>query len=130
MKLSQIRALFLIAALYDGVLGLAFLVAPLALYNAMGIPPPNHLAYIQFPAALLLVFAIGFLMVARSPQNGRSIIPLGMLLKLSYSSIVLGHWALGSIPAVWTVFAWIDLLFLIGFALAWKTTVTIETHNA
>lgn len=120
MTLKQVRALFAIAAVYDGLLGLAFLAAPLALYNAMGVPPPNHMAYIQFPAALLIVFAVGFVMVARSPRECRAIIPLGILLKVSYSSIVLGHWALGSIPPVWTVFAWIDLVFLIAFALAWR----------
>jgi hypothetical protein len=121
MKLSHIRALFLIAALYDGALGLAFLVAPLALYNAMGIPPPNHLAYIQFPAAVLIVFAVGFLMVARAPRECRAIIPLGILLKGAYSSVVLGHWIFGTMPPHWAVFAWIDLGFLILFVIALRS---------
>lgn len=114
-----IRSLFWIAAAYDGALGLAFLIAPVAIYNAIGVPLPNHMGYIQFASALLIVFALGFAMVARNPRGNRSIILLGIGLKASYCGVVFGHWALGSIPLVWTLFAWTDLAFLLAFVWAW-----------
>ena len=51
------RTVFSIAALYDGLLGGSFLVAGERLFAAYKVAPPNHWGYIQFPAALLLVFA-------------------------------------------------------------------------
>lgn len=115
---SWIAPLFFLAAAYDGILGAAFLVAHQRLFSAMNIPEPNHPAYIQFPAALLIVFAIGFLMVALRPRARRDIIVLGVLLKVSYAGVVLGHWLLGSIPVTWTYFAWADLAFLVAFVAA------------
>ncbi len=116
-----IRPLFLIAAAYDGVLGVAFLVALGPIYQALNIPPPNHAGYVQFPAALLIVFAIGFLMIARDPVRYRDFIILGILLKISYCSVVFGHWFLSSIPGIWVVFAWCDLAFLAAFVAAFRS---------
>ena len=48
-----IPPLFWLAALYDGLLGLAFLAAPGRLFDLCQVTPPNHLGYVQFPAALL-----------------------------------------------------------------------------
>ena len=47
-----IRILFALAAAYDGVLGIAFLLAPSYPYSLCGVTPPNHWGYVQFPAAL------------------------------------------------------------------------------
>ncbi len=64
---TAITALFLLAAAYDGVLGLAFLVAHDAVFQWSNVTPPNHPGYIQFPATLLIVFAILFAAVAPGP---------------------------------------------------------------
>jgi hypothetical protein len=55
---------FLVAALYDGVLGLAFLIAPAEIFVMYGVEPPNHMAFVQFPAFLLIIFAIMFYRVS------------------------------------------------------------------
>jgi hypothetical protein len=39
----MIRPLFLIAALYDAILGAAFLVVPSRVFTWMELEPPNHL---------------------------------------------------------------------------------------
>jgi hypothetical protein len=49
---NWIRPLFWLAALYDGVLGAVFLAAPSWVFTQFNVAPPNHLAYVQFPAAL------------------------------------------------------------------------------
>ena len=52
-----IPILFGLAALYDGLLGLLFLLAPGYPFQLFSVVPPNHLGYVQFPAAVLLIFA-------------------------------------------------------------------------
>ncbi len=113
-----IRPFFAIAAFYDIVLGLGVLLFFRRLYESAGIPLPNHDAYVQFAASVVLVFGIGFAMVAREPRAHRGIIVLGVLFKLAYGGTVLGHFFLASIPLLWTWFAWIDLVFAAAFVAA------------
>jgi hypothetical protein len=37
-----ISIFYYLSAAYDGLLGIAFLLAPLSIYNWYGITPPNH----------------------------------------------------------------------------------------
>lgn len=115
-----ISPLFYISALYDGVLGLAFLFAPAALFDWYGVTPPNHFGYVHFPGALLITFALLFLAVARNPVANRNLIPYGMLLKVSYCGVVFYHWISGGIPGMWKPFAWFDLAFLVLYVVAYK----------
>jgi len=52
-----ISALFLVAAAYDGILGIAFLLLPGNIFEWFNVTPPNHPGYIEFPALLLIAFA-------------------------------------------------------------------------
>jgi hypothetical protein len=120
MKTTTISGLFFVAALYDGLLGLAFLVAADWIFQAAHVTPPNHFGYVQFPGAILMVFAVMFLAVARRPRENRGLIPYGMLLKVSYCGVVGYHWLAGGIPSLWKPFVVIDLVFLILFFLAYR----------
>jgi hypothetical protein len=129
MKTTRsIAALFLIAALYDGGLGAAFLLAPGLVYRLGDVPPPNHWAYVRFPAALLLIFALMFVAIARDPIKNRDLIIYGFLLKLSYCGMVFWYWFTAGIPDLWKPFAVIDLvmaaLFLWSYQVlgAWSDT--------
>lgn len=73
---AWIKPLFLFAAIYDGLLGLAFLAVPLRIYAWMNVPPPNHLGYIQFPAALLIIFAYAFWLIALDEPFAQANSPL------------------------------------------------------
>jgi hypothetical protein len=108
--LQPIRALFLIAALYDGGLGLAFLLAPGLVFRLGDVTPPNHWAYVQFPAALLLIFGVMFVAIARNPIKNREMIIYGILLKLAYCGITFWYWFADGIPGLWKPFAVIDLV--------------------
>jgi hypothetical protein len=102
------RILFYIAAAYDGILGLVFLAAPLWAFETFAVTPPNHPGYVQFPAALLLVFALMFLRIARDPPAERDLIPYGILLKLAYCSVVTAYWLTGGVPDIWKPFVLAD----------------------
>ena len=81
---SRFSILFYVSALYDGVLGAGFLLAAPELFERLGIPPLEHYGYIHFAAALLVVFALMFVAIARAPIANRNLIPYGKLLKVSY----------------------------------------------
>jgi hypothetical protein len=115
-----IRLLFALAAAYDGVLGLLFLAAPAFVFERCGVNPPNHLGYVQFPAALLLIFGLMFVKIARDPIRHRGLIIYGILLKVAYCGVSGWHWLSTDIPRMWKPFTLIDavmgLLFVWTFA--------------
>ena len=115
-----IRPFFVISALYDGILGLAFLLAGGAMFRWFNVTPPNHMGYVQFPGLLLIVFAIMFLAVARNPVANRNLIPYGILLKVSYCGTVFYYWFTSGIPGMWKPFAIADAVFLVLFAMAYQ----------
>jgi len=120
LRLKPIRTLFGIAAIYDGLLGLAFLFAGPAIFETVALTPPNHWGYIHFPALLLMVFALMFAAVSRDPQGNRNLIPFGILLKASYCGVVFWHWASAGLPDLWKPWAFADFVFLLLFAWAWS----------
>ena len=117
----MIKLLFLAAAIYDGVLGGAFLFLPAQVFGWIDIPPPNHLGYVQFPAALLVVFALMYSAIALKPLENRNLIPYGILLKVSYCGVVLLHWVSSDLPWIWKPFFIADLVFLALFVWAWRS---------
>lgn len=116
-----ISALFVIAAIYDGVLGIAFTLAPGYPFELFGVIPPNHFGYVQFPALLLIVFGLMFVRIARDPATNRALIPYGMLLKASYCGTVFWYWATSGIPDMWKPFALADAVFFVLFWMAYAS---------
>ena len=121
MSTKAASVLFVVAALYDGLLGLAFLAAPAAVFEWAAVTPPNHLGYVHFPAALLIIFAMMFAAIARRPREKRDLIPFGILLKVSYCGVAGYHWIVAGIPNMWKPFVAIDLAFLVLFAIAHRS---------
>jgi hypothetical protein len=118
--MKAIKALFAIAAVYDGVLGLLFFVAPANLFERFNVQPPNHFGYIQFPALLLLMFGVLFAQIARDPIRHRQLIPYGIWLKLAYCSLAFWYWAQTDIPWIWKPFAIADLVMLVLFVWSYQ----------
>lgn len=116
----NIRALFWIAGLYDGLLGAAFVIAPVTLFSRFQVEPPNHYGYVRFPAAVLIIFGLMFLAVAASPRRNRNLIPYGILLKTAYCGTVFGYWFTSGLPLMWKPFAVLDLIFAVLFFWSWR----------
>jgi hypothetical protein len=123
MTLPIVRVLFAVAGVYDFVIGLAFLFFGPRLFDATGIPHPNHWGYIQFGAMLVMVFGIMFFAVARDPAANRNLIPYGILLKLSYSGLVAYYWVTTNCPTIFKPFAVIDAVMLVLFLVAYLKPV-------
>lgn len=115
MKKPLIQIVYFIAALYDGLLGAAFLFSAEALFERFQVTPPNHFGYVHFPAALLIIFALMYAAIAVKPQANRNLIPYGLLLKVSYCGVVGYHWFTAGIPGMWKPFVFFDIVFLVLF---------------
>lgn len=124
--LKLISLLFYIAAAYDGILGAAFLIGPLAIFEWFDVTPPNHVGYVQFPAILLLLFAAMFATIARKPVENRNLIPYGIGLKIAYCTVVFGHWMADSVPIMWKPFAVIDAIFILLFIWAYQRLIPTQ----
>jgi hypothetical protein len=124
-SIQAARGLFIVAGLYDGVLGLAFLLAGSAIFDHFGVERPNHAGYVQFPALVLLIFAWMFFAVAVNPRANRNLILYGILLKFSYSGTVFYYWLTTGVPGMWKPFAVIDLVFAALFAWAMAASASI-----
>jgi len=115
-----IPLLFFVAAAYDGVLGVVFLLNPGWPFRIFDVTPPNHMGYVQFPAALLLIFALMFVTIARQPLAQRGLIVYGILLKVAYCGVTSFHWLSSGLPDMWKPFFWVDLVMLVMFAWSFK----------
>ena len=113
-----ISPLFWLAAAYDGVLGVLFLAVPALVFAKLEVTPPNHVAYVQFSAALLIIFGLIFVNIARNPIANRGQIVYGILLKVAYCGLAFYYWATEAIPWIWKPFAVIDLVAGVGLWLA------------
>lgn len=129
-NMMYVRGLLGLMGLYDGVLGVAFLVAAPQLFDWVQVTPPNHFGYVHFSAALLIVFALMFFAVAMKPRANRNLLPYCFLLKVSYCGVVFYHWLLGDgLPGLWKPFAIADLVM--AALLAWMyVSVRTPAGNA
>ena len=116
---KTIKTIFGIAAAYDIVLGIVFGLFYRTIYDRFGATLPNHAGYVQLPALFIVVFGIGFWMVARDPKSNIGIVTLGILMKLSFCAVVFGHLLFGKSLPFFVPFAVIDLLFALVFARAY-----------
>ena len=128
--MKWMKAAFAVSAVYDGIVAFVFLFFGPAIFDYFGIERPNHLGYLHFPALLLIVFAIMYWRIASDPVRFRDLIPYGIGLKVSYSAVVFYHWLTAGIPALWIPFAWLDLVFLIVFIQAWRSTGSVNRAAA
>jgi hypothetical protein len=113
--MALFKLLYVIAAAYDGLLGLAFLFAGPRLYAHFQIVPPNHWGYVSFAAGILVIFGWMFLEIARKPSESRNLITYGILLKLCYIGTIVWYWSHGGLPALWIGFAFADATFVLLF---------------
>jgi hypothetical protein len=121
MNKKMLKTFYVIAGLYDGVLGIAFLLFPAAIFTMYAVEPPNHMAYVQFPALLLIIFGAMFFRIAMDPVRNRDLILYGCALKVSYCGMVFWYQATSTIPSMWVPWAWADLVFLALFIFTWRS---------
>ncbi len=124
------RLLFLLAALYDGVLGIGFLIAAGPLFAWLGVPAPENPTYGQLLAGLIAVQGLGYFFVWRQLWRNVDIVKLGLAAKLVWIAVAGAGLARGDLPhdgVAWL--AIVEACFLIGFLFFLRTASDVR-HQA
>jgi hypothetical protein len=110
------RAFFLVAGLYDALLGLVFLLAGETILTAIGMKLPPYIAYIHLSAIFIVVQGLSYLLVYRDAWSNLGLVWVGVAYKASYAALVFYYLATGQLPStffiLWAVF---DVGFMVGF---------------
>jgi hypothetical protein len=107
------RGLFLVAAIYDLVLGVAFFFLYPWIYGLLGISLPTEPAYLHAAAAFVFVQGIMYLLVYRNMERNVDLVLAGAIYKVAYTSVAFYHWGAGTLPhPTYAVFGFTDLIFL------------------
>ncbi len=110
------KTFFLVAALYDGVLGAVFFFLFGPIFDLLNIPLPSNTSYIHLTAAYVFVQGVGYWFVYRDMLRNVDIVKLAIVYKAVYTLLAVYYWAGGQL--LHTIFAWFavfDVLFLLGF---------------
>lgn len=118
----QTQILYGLGGLYTLATGAAFALMPLWIYEQQSITPPNHPAYVQFPAVLLLIFGAMCLRAAMDPLRHRELILYVVAAKAGFVGLVFFHVAAGGLPFMWVMLAGIELALAILLFIGWQET--------
>lgn len=120
---ERYRPALLVAALYDGLLGLAFLFFAGPVFAWLGIAPAADPVYVQLAAGLIAIMGLGFYFAWREPLLNSDIVLLGAVFKAFYILLAIYAQIQGHVPhAVFLVFAVIDAVFFLVFWLFLRET--------
>ena len=113
---SAWRTFFLVAAVYDIVLGIGFFFLFGPIFSALGIALPNNTSYIHLTAAFVFVQGVGYWFVFQDPAANLGIVKLGIVYKAVFAGLGFYYLAIGQLlHSVFLVLAVADALFLVGF---------------
>ncbi|MBN1385795.1 hypothetical protein JW968_02330 [Candidatus Woesearchaeota archaeon] len=109
------KALFLVAAIYDVILGLLFFFFYKPAYAYFNITLPVYPMYLQMAAAFVIAMGVGYYFVFRNLYRNIDLVKLGIVYKFVYSGLT-GYFYfadLANVTFFW--FAIIDAIFLLLF---------------
>ncbi len=110
------RNLFLIAALYDFVLGFAFFFfLPFFFEEIYDIAAPIYPAFFQASAAFVFVMGIGFYFVYLNMYRNIDIVKIGITFKSVYTALAFYYVFIENMPWVFSIFGFIDIVFIVFF---------------
>jgi hypothetical protein len=112
------RTFFLVAAVYDLVLGAAFFVLYGPLFDVLEIALPNNISYIHLTAAFVFVQGLGYWFVYQDPPANHGIVKQGVAYKFAFAALGFYYLAIGELlHPVFLAFSILDFLFLVGFVM-------------
>lgn len=130
METRWSRPLFVVAAIYEAVLGAGFTFLGRPIFEHFGVTPPNHWGYVQFPGLLLIVFGAMYWRISRDPVRYRHMMVYAIGCKAAYCAVAFWYQFQGDVPAMWIPFAWADLAFLVLFVMAWRRAAPVGSSAA
>ena len=110
------RNLFLVAALYDFVLGFFFFAFWRLIFDhILNIPYPNYVAFYQAAAAFVFNMGIGFFFVYRNMYRNIDLVRVGIAFKLFYTGVAFYYVFVEKFPWIFSLFGFLDLVFVVFF---------------
>ena len=114
--LSFFKTFFLVAALYDVVLGAVFFFFYGPIFDLLNVALPDNTSYLHLTAGFVFVQGIGYWFVYRNMLRNVDLVKLGVIYKGIYSLVSFYYLAIGELPdAIFAWFGLLDVLFLLGF---------------
>jgi hypothetical protein len=123
-KEKYYRTLFGVSAIYDIVLGVAFIFFREQVFTALGIGEklPAVSGYLALLGAFVLVIGIAYCLIARGDlQRNSDLILIGALYKLAYSATAFYYWGLPHVIFS-ALFGVADGIFFILMAECWLSS--------
>ena len=115
------RLLLTAAALYDGTLGLLFLLFFRPILGLLGAAVPENPVYLQLAAGCIALFGLGFWWAAQRPVRNLDLVRLGTGLKVFFVCLAAYAAAVGLLPhPIFLVLALLDALFVVGVVVLWR----------
>ena len=112
------KPFFLVAGLYDVLLGVAFFIFGEQILDWVGMELPPHIAYIQLAAVFIAVQGLSYLLVWMDPPRFVGLVIIGVVYKLAYSGLAAWYLIIGELPNDFFIpWALVDIVFLVGFLL-------------
>jgi hypothetical protein len=113
---ERYRLALVVTAIYDGLLGLAFLFLSGPIFRMLGVAVTAEPVYVQLAAGLIAILGLGFFLAWREPLIDRDIVLLGTVFKAFYILLAISAQIRGQLPHwMFLLFAGIDAVFLIIF---------------
>lgn len=109
------KILFLIAAIYDFILGILFFFFYKSIFNFLNIQIPDYPQYLQMSAAFVIAMGIGYYFVYRNMYRNIDLVKLGIVYKFAYSATVIYFYFINLAPILFLWFAILDIIFIIFF---------------
>ena len=112
---SFFRGLFLVAAVYDLILGLAFFFFYKPVYAYFNITLPDYPVYLQMAAAFVIAMGVGYYYIYKNLYRNIDLVKLGIVYKFVYSVLVGYFYFVDVANVVFFRFAIIDAAFMFLF---------------
>jgi hypothetical protein len=91
------RTFFLVAALYDLILGAVFFLGYGPMFELLGIALPNNISYIHLTASFVFVQGLGYWFVYQDPIANRGIAKIGVAYKFAFAALSFYYLAIGEL---------------------------------
>ena len=109
------RIFFLIAAIYDLVLGVLFLFLYKQIFNYFNIAIPDYPMHLQMAAAFVIAMGVGYYFVYLNLYRNVDLVKLGVAYKFVYAGLTSYFYLIYSANVLFLWFALIDIVFLVLF---------------
>ena len=116
--LNLFKAFFLVAALYDVILGVLFFFLYGPIFDLFDIELPYNTSYVHLTAGFIFVQGVGYWFVYRNMLRNVDIVKLGVVYKSIYTLVAVYY--LGIVKMEGEIFGWFavfDVLFIVGFVM-------------